>query len=80
MDIDRAIARLSLFGAVLWLVFWSWRYATGCIHGASKVMFCPNAGGETLVKTDWLHMGLFLLLPPLCGFMISVLIFRGRRH
>ena len=29
MDIDRAIARLSLFSAVLWLIFWSWRYATG---------------------------------------------------
>jgi hypothetical protein len=80
MDIDRAIARLSLFSAVLWLIFWSWRYATGCIQGNGKVMFCPNAGGETLVKTDWLHMGLFLLLPPLCGFVISVLIFRGRRH
>ena len=80
MDIDRAIARLSLFGAVLWLIFWSWRYAIGCIQGNGNVMFCPNAGGATLVKTDWLHMGLFLLLPPLCGFVISVLIFRGRRH
>lgn len=78
MDIDRAIARLSLFGAVVWLTFWSWRYATGCIHGAGKVTFCPNASGETLVKTDGLHAVLFLLLPPLCGFLISALIFRRR--
>jgi hypothetical protein len=79
MDIDRAIARLSLFGAVVWLIFWSWRYATGCIDGGSKVLFCPNAGGQTLVKTDWLHIVLFLALPPLCGFLVSVLIFRRGR-
>ena len=80
MDIDRAIARLSLFGAVMWLIFWSWRYVTGCIHGGGKVMFCPNAGGQTLFKTDGLHAALFLLLPPLCGFLISALIFRRGRQ
>jgi hypothetical protein len=80
MDIDRAIARLSLFSAILWLIFWSWRYATGCIHGDGKVLFCPNAGGQTLVKTDNLHAALFLLLPPLCGFLTAALIFRRRRQ
>ena len=78
MDLDRAIARPSLFSAVLWLIFWSWRYATGCILSGGKVMFCPNAGGQTLIKTDGLHVALFLLLPPLCGFLVSVLIFRRR--
>ena len=80
MDMDRAIARLSLFSAVLWLIFWSWRYATGCIHGGSKVLFCPNANGQTLIRTDWLHAGLFLALPPLLGFLVSALIFRSRRQ
>jgi len=80
MDIDRAIARLSLFGAVLWLIFWSWRYLTGCIHGMGRAMFCPNANGQTLIRTDWLHAGLFLLLPPLLGFLVSALIFRSRRQ
>ena len=80
MDIDRAIARLSLFSAVLWLIFWSWRYATGCIHGMGGTMFCPNANGQTLVRTDWVHAGLFLALPPLLGFLVSALIFRSRRQ
>jgi hypothetical protein len=80
MDIDRAIARLSLFGASLWLIFWSWRYATGCIHGMGRTMFCPNANGQTLVRTDWFHAGLFLALPPLLGFLVSAFIFRARRQ
>ena len=78
MDIDRAIARLSLFGAVLWLAFWGWRYATGCIHGMGRAMFCPNANGHTLIRTDWLHAGMFVALPSLLGFLISALIFRKR--
>jgi hypothetical protein len=80
MDIDRAIARLSLFGAVTWLSFWGWRYVTGCIHGMGRAVFCPNANGQTLVRTDWLHAGLFVALPPLLGFLVSGLIFRGRRQ
>jgi hypothetical protein len=80
MDIDRALVRLSLFGSAIWLLFWSWRYATGCIRMDARAMFCPNASGETLVKTDNFHIALFLLLPPLCGFLISAFIVRRQRQ
>lgn len=80
MDVDRALVRLSLFGSVIWLLFWSWRYATGCIQLGGRSLFCPNASGEALVRTDMLHAALFLLLPPLTGVLLSAFIARRQRQ
>jgi hypothetical protein len=67
MDLDRAIIRLSTFCSVSWLAFWGWRYLHGCIHVGGEVFFCPDAGGQSLERTDALHMVLYLLLPPVIG-------------
>ena len=80
MSIDRAIVRIAVFGSTTWLLFWSWRYISGCIHGAAGTFFCPTASGETLVRTDYLHIGFFVLLPPLVGMAISLLIHRHQRR
>ena len=78
MDAARAIFRLLVAGAIGWLAFWGWRYVD-CIHAQGAIFFCPNASGEALVRTDGLHMSLYLLLPPLSGLALSWWIWRRQR-
>jgi hypothetical protein len=80
MPVDRAIVRIALFAAATWLLFWGWRYITGCIHGRAQTFFCPNASGETLVRTDFVHIGFFLLMPPLLGLAISLWVLRHQQR
>lgn len=80
MPVDRAIVRVALFVSATWLLFWGWRYITGCIHARTHVFFCPTASGDTLVRTDDLHIGLFVLLLPLLGLAISLLVDRHQRR
>jgi hypothetical protein len=79
MDLDRAIIRLSLFCSVGWLAFWGWRYVQGCIHVKGDAFFCPNASGQSLERTDVLHMILYVLVPPLLGLGLSWWIWRQQR-
>ena len=76
MDAGRALFRLLIAAALGWLAFWGWRYASGCIHAQGAVFFCPDASGQSLVRTSWLHMALYLLVPPLAGLLLSFWIWR----
>jgi len=71
MDVGWAIIRLSLFGAFAWLLFWSDRYLTGCIHARNGAFFCPETDGQTLARTDSFHIAAFLLVPPLTGLIVA---------
>jgi hypothetical protein len=79
MDPARAIFRLLVAAAFGWLAFWGWRYASGCIHVQGSTFFCPDASGQSLVRTSGLHMALHLLLPPLTALAISCWIWRRQR-
>jgi hypothetical protein len=79
MDLARALFRLLVAAALGWLAFWGWRYWDGCIHAQGATFFCPDASGQSLVRTDWLRMALHLLLPPLAGLAASFWIWRSQR-
>jgi hypothetical protein len=79
MDVARAIFRLLVVAAFGWLAFWGWRYASGCIHVHGAIFFCPDASGQSLVRTSGLRMALYLLLPPLTALAISCWIWRRQR-
>jgi hypothetical protein len=79
MDAARALFRLLVAAALGWLAFWGWRYWSGCIHARDAIFFCPDASGQSLVRTSGLRMALHLLLPPLAGLIVSFWIWR-RQH
>jgi hypothetical protein len=79
MDVARALFRLLVAAALCWLGFWGWRYWDGCIHVQGATFFCPDASGQTLVRTNGLRMALHLLLPPLAGLAVSFWIWRNQR-
>ncbi len=78
MDVARALFRLLIASAVGWLAFWGWRYAQGCIHVQGTTFFCPDAAGQSLVRTDGFSMAIHLLGPPLAGAAISFWIWRNQ--
>jgi hypothetical protein len=79
MDVARAIFRLLIAAAIGWLAFWGWRYGSGCIHAQGATFFCPDASGQSLVRTSWPGMAMHLLAPPLAGLAISLWIWRNQR-
>ena len=79
MDASRALFRLIVAAAFGWLAFWGWRYGSGCIHARDAIFFCPDASGQSLVRTSGLRMVLHLLLPPLAGLAVCWWIWRGQR-
>lgn len=79
MDVARALLRLLIAAAVGWLAFWGWRYAEGCIHAQGATFFCPDASGQSLVRTNGLRMAIHLLGPPLAALSISFWIWRNQR-
>ena len=79
MDVARAIFRLLIAAAISWLAFWGWRWWGGCIHVQGMTFFCPDASGQSLVRTDGLRMALQLFLPPLAALSISFWIWRSQR-
>jgi hypothetical protein len=79
MDVARALFRLLVAAAISWLAFWGWRYWVGCIHAQGATFFCPDASGQSLIRTNWLRMTLQLLLPPLAGLVVSFWIWRSQR-
>jgi hypothetical protein len=79
MDTARAIFRLLVAAALGWLAFWGWRYASGCIHAQGAIFFCPDASGQSLVRTSGLRMALHLLLPPMTALAICGWIWRRQR-
>jgi hypothetical protein len=78
MDVARALFRLLIAAAIGWLAFWGWRYQD-CIHVQGAIFFCPDASGQSLVRTDGLRMALHLLAPPLVALSISLWIWRNQR-
>jgi hypothetical protein len=80
MEVDRAIIRLLVFCSLAWLLFWGWRYATGCINAGNMRFFCPDAGGQNLIRSDYIHVGLFLLIPPLAGLLVSFWVWYSQRR
>jgi hypothetical protein len=79
MDVARALFRLLIASAFAWLAFWGWRYGSGCIHAQGDTFFCPDASGQSLVRTDGLRMALHLLVPPLAGLAVCFWIWRNQR-
>jgi hypothetical protein len=79
MDVARAIFRLLIVAAFGWLAFWGWRYASGCIHARGAIFFCPDASGQSLVRTSGLRIALHLLLLPLSSLAVSCWIWRSQR-
>jgi hypothetical protein len=80
MEVDRAIIRLLVFCSLVWLLFWGWRYATGCINTGNMRFFCPDASGQSLISSGYVHIALFLLMPPLACLLISFWVWRSRRR
>ena len=70
-------------------VFWSPPHCAGWDSGAGAIgwmhprqgaiFFCPDASGQSLVRTNGLRMALHLLLPPLAGLAVSFWIWRNQR-
>ena len=65
LDAWRALVRLWLFGSLAWIVFWAWRDGSGCVHAKNGRLWCPDASGDALFATDYLHIALGVLGPPL---------------
>lgn len=78
MNVASALFRLLVAGAISWLAFWGWRYAVGCIHAQQLIFFCPDAAGQSLVRTNLPRMIGYVLVPPLASLAISYWIWRSQ--
>jgi hypothetical protein len=84
MSASRAIIRLWVFGTVFWIGFWGWNDVSKCIRARGGILFCPTAGGDTLLRTDYFHALYFVFGPPLwslfAGLLCWWIILRLRRR
>ena len=69
LDAWRALVRLWLFGSIAWLAFWAWRDGSGCFNAGNGRLWCPNAAGDVLSPTSYLHLALDLL-----GLPVAILV------
>ena len=72
LDAWRALVRLWLFGSIAWLGFWAWRDGSGCIKAGNGRLWCPNAAGDVLSPTSYLHLALDLLGPPVAILVLGL--------
>ena len=79
LDAWRALVRLWLFGSIAWLAFWAWRYGQGCFKAKNGTLWCPNAAGDVLSPTGYLHMALTVLAPPLALLLLGLVFLRFAR-
>ena len=64
--------RLWLFGSIAWLGFWAWRDGSGCFAAKNGVLWCPDAAGEVLSATTYIHLGVNVLGPPLALLIMGL--------
>jgi hypothetical protein len=70
MSASRAAIRLWVFGTVFWIGFWGWNDLHKCLTTAKRVLFCPvTTTGDTLVRTDYLHVFYFIFGPSLVSLL-----------
>jgi|GEM_PF-2449860 len=72
LDAWRALVRLWLFGSIAWLGFWAWRDGSGCFKAGNGRLWCPNAAGDVLSPTSYLHLALDLLGPPVAILVLGL--------
>ena len=71
LDAWRALVRLWLFGSIAWLGFWVWRDGSGCFQAKNGALWCPNAAGDALAATSYLHIALDVLGPPIALLILG---------
>ena len=72
LDPWRALVRLWLFGSIAWLGFWAWRDGSGCFKAGNGRLWCPNAAGDALAPTSYVHLALSVLGPPVAVLVLGV--------
>jgi len=72
LDPWRALVRLWLLGSIAWMGFWSWRDFSGCFRARNGTLWCPNAAGDALSATSYLHIALNVLGPPLALLLLGL--------
>ena len=73
LDAWRALVRLWLFGSLAWIVFWLWRDASGCFKAHNGRLWCPNAAGDAMAPTSYLHVALNTLGPPVALLLLGMI-------
>ena len=71
LDAWRALVRVWLFGSIAWVAFWAWRDASGCVRARNGALWCPNAAGDALWATSYLHIVLDVLGPPVALLVLG---------
>ena len=74
LDPWRACVRLWATGSVAWIGFWIWRDVSGCFHAKNGVLWCPNASGDSIISTSYIHLALKMLGLPTSGLLIGLLL------
>jgi hypothetical protein len=70
----RAAIRLWVVGSVVWIAFWLWNYGAKCIHTSKGALFCPDASGDALLRTDYLHAAGLIFGPPVLCLIAGLLL------
>jgi hypothetical protein len=52
--------------------FWAWRDGSGCFTAKNGALWCPNAAGDALAATSYLHVALNVLGPPLMLLVVGL--------
>jgi len=79
LDAWRALVRLWLFGSIAWLAFWAWRDGSGCFKAGNGRLWCPNAAGDVVSPTSYLHLALDVLGPPIAVLALGLVFLRFAR-
>jgi hypothetical protein len=74
LDPWRACVRLWVIGSVAWIGFWTWRYVSGCFEAKNGVLWCPNASGDSITSTSYIHLALKMLGLPASGLIVGLLL------
>jgi hypothetical protein len=76
LDPWRALVRLWLFGSIAWIGFWLWRDLSGCFTARNGVLWCPDAAGEVLSATSYVHVALNVVGVPVFLLVLGLVFLR----